>query len=352
MTTNPLIFCIDSRIEKPTLLYSRFQLGPIPKGHGLTVGNALRRILLSELPTISIIAARLQLGEGAFVPHEYSSIPGIQEATLDLLLNLRQIVLSTTTFSDEPVTGFLKVTGPKRVTAKDLKLPKHIQVVDSNQYICTINDGAELNANLLLGFGKAGQSFVDLHPKKDSFSQKSNFFRLEPNFQPIKQLNYKIEDNLVQFDKRKTQSEQIILEIYTNGSIHPFQAVMKGLKELQGLFNLIQITPFYRDLEKGVKTISHLESRPSDLLGVETSGQPKLYFTSPLRKRLCSFDLANFQFSLDTFIELKTQNLHTIGDLLTMEPNGVKRRLTKPAFDEVQNLLNKLGIQNTKKTLQ
>ena len=338
MTTNPLIFCIDSRIENSTSLYSRFQLGPIPKGHGLTVGNALRRILLSELKTTAILAARLQLHNGAFVPHEYSSLTGVQESTLDILLNLRELVFITKNLQAEPIIGSFKLKGPKRITAGDLKLPRNIQIVDPDQYICTINDDIELGVQVLLGVGKVGTSFVNVTPQKETFTQKGNYFRLDPSFQAIKQINYKIEENFLQMDGQITEaSEQIILEVSTNGSIHPFQALKTGLMELQTLFNTISLTSFYTLRSTKSRSETNMVNEPVN----------KMYLTKPLRKRICSFDIANLQLNLSTFIQLKKENFQTIGDLVITDITQLRTQLTKDAFDEVVHLLQQLGLEKS-----
>ena len=144
-----LLSCIESRVENSRNFYGRFQLGPFVSGQGLTIANSLRRSLLSEISGLAITAIEI---EGA--AHEYSTVAGIRESVLDILLNVKQIVLTSDFQFQEPQTAFLQVQGPGIVRASDIKLPISIQSVDPEQYIATLLYDGVLKMKFLICRGK------------------------------------------------------------------------------------------------------------------------------------------------------------------------------------------------------
>ena len=175
---NLLLSCIESRVESDRTFYGRFQLGPFEKGQALTVATALRRSLLSELKGLAITAVKI---DG--VSHEYSTIKGVRESVVNILLNLKQIVLTSDFELQTPEIGFLNVKGPGIVTSNDLKLPISVQCVDSKQYIATLSHDSVLKMKFLIAHGKnyINQNPDDIniaffHPRVNSFSQNLSSF--------------------------------------------------------------------------------------------------------------------------------------------------------------------------------
>ena len=144
-----LLSCIESRVENSRKFYGRFQLGPFVLGQGFTIANSLRRSLLSEISGLAITAVEI---EG--VVHEYSTIEGVRESVLDILLNVKQIVLTSDFQIQEPQVAFLQVQGPGIVRAKDIKLPISIQSVDPEQYIATLLYDGLLKMKFMICRGK------------------------------------------------------------------------------------------------------------------------------------------------------------------------------------------------------
>lgn len=144
-----LISCIDSKIINPTTFYGRFELGPWSSGQALTIANTLRRGLLSELSGTAITFVKI-IGTS----HEYDTLPGMRECILDLLLNLKQIILKSEFKIFSPQIGFLNVKGPGIIKARDLKLPFFIKSIDPDQYIATLNHKGQLNIKFLIHSGK------------------------------------------------------------------------------------------------------------------------------------------------------------------------------------------------------
>jgi DNA-directed RNA polymerase alpha subunit len=144
-----LLTCVDSRVENATKFYGRFEIGPFAPGQGLTVANALRRSLLSQVSGTSITLLKI---EGA--SHEYEMLSGIRESILDIILNLKEVVLTSDFEIFSPQIGFLNVKGPGKVCARDLKLPSFVHSVDPNQYIATLTADGCLNMKFLICCGK------------------------------------------------------------------------------------------------------------------------------------------------------------------------------------------------------
>lgn len=142
------ISCKESRIETNKSFYGCFYLGPFEPSQSITIANALRRTLLSELYGLAIVSVEI---EGA--THEYSTLPGIKDSVLDILLNLKEIVLKKTIKNFKPQVGYLRVRGPGVVRASHFHLPSFIQCVDPNQYIATLADNGFLNMKFIIEYG-------------------------------------------------------------------------------------------------------------------------------------------------------------------------------------------------------
>ena len=150
-----VLSCLESRLEGNGSIYGRFLLGPFKVGQGTTIGTALRRTLLSELQSLAITAAEIK---GA--THQYSSVPGVRESTLDIVLNLKQIVLTGEIVNELPAVGYLTVRGPKTARARDLKLPNGVCCVDEDQHIASVSANGVLTIKFVVS---AGKNYVSPH---------------------------------------------------------------------------------------------------------------------------------------------------------------------------------------------
>lgn len=225
--------CVESRIYDHGQIYARFHLGTFFRGQALTVANALRRTLLSELPGIVITSVEIQ-----GINHEFATLSGVQESVLDIILNLKQLVFInslqnlTVMTEDQSVDSvFLKLHGPTEVTAADLKLPPHLSCVDLKSHIATVSPLGELAINLQLKFLNPKDCSFQKPSQADQKFDKSKIFCLDNLPAPVRKMNYLIHE----LDSKKG-SEYISLEIWTDGSIHPTQALQFALKKLTKLF--------------------------------------------------------------------------------------------------------------------
>lgn len=415
-----LLSCIEYRVENNRSLYGRFQLGPFDKSQGLTIANAIRRTLLSELSGLAIFCVEIQ-----GVNHEYSNLKGVRESVLDVLLNLKQIVFSSNKKLNQPEIGFLKLQGPKIVKACDLKLPSFIQCVDPNQYITTLSDNGILEMKFMICEGKNFliqtpseliQKSFDSHffvhnetqhdvfekntstaevintsfkqkfylenletfssinnnnselknifvenqinfkqfendlmshkqkttqlqpisnlPKKQDLKKKTstNLLFIDAVFMPIKKVNFSIQNinnyskveqsNLLSKFKKNYLQEKIILEIWTNGSIHPQKAIYEAIQKIIDIFIPLQKIYSYK---KTKLTIKAIESNKSI--------SHSLHFGLPVNKDKSLFTgKANDESNQNSFINLK--NIFKITKTNNFKPN--LNKIYRPWFNSLQ----------------
>lgn len=275
-------------LESPTNFYGSFCLGPLKNSQSLTVANALRRTLLSEIQNIAITHLEI---EGAL--HEYATLIGVRESTLDLLLNFKQIVLKTGSPLKKPLYGYLNVRGPGIVRASDLRLPPMIQCVDPDQYLATLNENGKLVLkftisdfrNLQKNDETSQYSFYQTQYKElekvqkstknknkrlirenfplnstlsentfsnfalkdettsfESFNTKRNRLWVDPIFSPILKVNYSIET--IEPFQKNIPNQIIFLELWTNGSLHPRKALYEALCYLKIMFEKLDSMRF------------------------------------------------------------------------------------------------------------
>jgi DNA-directed RNA polymerase subunit alpha len=230
-----LLNCIESSKDKDNNLYGCFLIEPLETGQGITLGNALRRTLLSDLTGFSITGVRLNN-----LKHEFSIVEGVREDILEILLNLKQIIFKVS-FHEEPknqkLKGYLNVKGPLIITAGMFFLPKNkIKIINPNQYICTIVDESEfhLEIDIEKGIGyKLTEENIKKKCEEKLFQSKPTTLLIDAVFIPIKKVNYKIK---LIHDTKGNIKESLCLEVTTNGSLTPKRAINEALKILLSLF--------------------------------------------------------------------------------------------------------------------
>ena len=246
--------CIESYLDKEKNYFGSFIIEPLETGQGITLGNALRRTLLSDLTGFSITGLRIN-----DLKHEFSTIEGVREDILEIMLNFKDVIFKSTFISkDKPYElnqkGYLNVKGPVIVTAGMLKLPRYLlKVINPQQYICTIVDDSELYIEVDIEKGKgyrlAEENRKNKFEKKVNSTQPSTLF-IDSIFMPIKKVNYKIK---LIHDSKGNIKESLILEIKTNGSITPKRSLNEALKILMNLFYSLFVTPNFLSLSNDLK---------------------------------------------------------------------------------------------------
>ncbi len=233
--------CVESKISPSGGMYARFHIGFFIRGQGMTVANALRRTLLAEVPGIVISSVEFQ-----HATHEFATLPGVQESVMDILFNLKQIILCP----QKPFLGktvldifplrrqhrfsnsiFLKMHGPAEIKASHLDLPPSLACVNPDAHIATVSPLGELAFELQVNIMQAGGIAQPEKLAAVRESQDSGKFFLDPNPSTVETVNYVIIpcDEII-------GSEYIEFEIWTNGSLDPAQALQFGIKKLTHLF--------------------------------------------------------------------------------------------------------------------
>lgn len=274
------IQCLESRTKEVNNIFSRFAVGPLKKGQGLTIGNALRRVLLSDLQGLAIAGVRI-----ADVSHEFSTIQDVKEDVIDILLNLKQISLKGNI--DEPTLSRLTYHGPGIITAKDIELPTEIELIEPNQYIASVNTSKTVEMEFLI---QSGEGYT-LNTKNQL---SDGFLPIDAVYMPVKKVNFFIETSS---DTVASNLETLILEVYTNGSINPMEALSSASELLQNIFKSLQVS----DLPKQLSPIVD-----NNILNKNQDNNSE--FDNVMIEEL--------ELSVRAYNCLKRANIHTLPDLL------------------------------------
>lgn len=222
--------CVESKTERDQSQNSRFVIEPLERGQGTTLGNALRRVLLSNLEGAAVTAVRI-----AGVNHEFATIPGVREDVLDILLNMKKVVLKS--YSTQPQIGRLLVQGPATVTTESFDLPSDVELVNPAQYVATLSQGATLEMEFRIEKGK-GYRAVD---KARDEMAALDFLQIDSVFMPVRKVNYSVEDARA---GGTIEKDRLIMEVSTNGSLTPQEALSQAANLLVDLFNPLREITF------------------------------------------------------------------------------------------------------------
>lgn len=206
--------------------YGKFEVEPLERGYGVTLGNALRRVLLSSIPGAAITSVRI---EG--VLSEFEPIPGVKEDTIHFLLNLKNVAIRI--HSSQPRDKYslrLQVQGPGRVTAADIQAPADVEIVNPELYLATLSDSsARINAEITVEYGRGYVPALKRERGRGSVGE----IRTNALFNPVTKVNFLVEPTLV---GERTDYDRLILEVWTNGAIEPAQAVYQAAAILREQF--------------------------------------------------------------------------------------------------------------------
>jgi DNA-directed RNA polymerase subunit alpha len=296
--------CVESSTEKDQSQHSRFVIESLERGQGTTVGNALRRVLLSNLGGSAVTAMRL-----AGVSHEFATIPGVREDVMDIILNVKQIVLRSS--SVQPQIGRLMVQGPSMVTAGHIDLNPEVEVINPNQYIASLSPGSTLEMEFKIeqGFGyKAPDRTRDE-------SSTIDFMQVDAAFMPVRKVNYLVEPTRGLDGKEK---DRLILDVWTNGSLTPQEALSQASSILVDLFNPL------KDINFESYGVEEPQERPESQVPIE-----------------------ELQLSVRAYNCLKRAQINSVADLLDYSQEDlleIKNFGQKSAEEVVEALQQKLGI--------
>ncbi|MEB3178027.1 MAG: DNA-directed RNA polymerase subunit alpha [Nostocaceae cyanobacterium] len=241
------IECVESNTEESRNYYSKFVLEPLERGQGTTVGNALRRVLLSNLEGTAVTAVRI-----AGVTHEFATIPGVREDVLEILMRMKEIVLKS--HSNQPQIGRVLITGPATVTAAHFDLPSEVEPIDPSQYVATLAEGGKLEMEFRIEKGRGYRTVERGREEATSL----DFLQIDSVFMPVRKVNYSVEESR---GDGSVPKDRLMLEIWTNGSITPQEALSGAATILVDLFNPLKditIDTVSEDVEAGVDPASQI----------------------------------------------------------------------------------------------
>lgn len=283
--------------------------GPLERGFGMTLGNALRRILLSSLQGASITAVQIDS-----VLHEFSSIKGVREDVTDIVLNLKQVALSM--HCEGPKRLILKKSGPGEVVAGDIEETADVEIVNKDHIICTLDEDAEVRMVLTVDTGK-GYVPADRNRPEDA---PIGMISIDALYSPVKRVAYRVEDTregqILDYDK-------LILDVETNGAVSPEDAVAYAARILQDQFQTF------------VNFEEHSEARSTE------GGEPELGFNPALLKKVDELEL-----SVRSANCLKNDNIVYIGDLIRKSETEMLRtpNFGRKSLNEIKEVLAQVGL--------
>ena len=292
--------------------FGKFELEPLERGFGTTIGNALRRVMLSSMPGSAIVAVRI---DG--VMHEFQTIDGVVEDVTSIVLNLKDIVVKNN--SEDIVMAHLSVSEERVVTAADMVIDGDVEIMNPDQVIATISKGGKLDMEFIIANGRGYVAAPD--NKKYLENAKVGFIPIDAIYSPIERISYEVEDARVGQD---ASYDKLVMNVSTDGSIRPEEAMALGAKILIEHLNIIT------NLSEIADTTGIMNAKQED---------------SKLKKLETSID--DLDFSVRAYNCLKRAGINTLGDLTEKsELEMMKiRNLGKKSLKEVIDKIKDMGLK-------
>ncbi|MBE6981846.1 MAG: DNA-directed RNA polymerase subunit alpha [Ruminococcaceae bacterium] len=302
----PRITCLDTPEDAS---YGKYVVEPLERGYGMTLGNSLRRILLSSLPGYAATSVKI-----AGVQHEFSTVPGVTEDVPEIILNIKQVLLKL--HSQAPKTVYIDAVGPCEVTAGDIKVDGEVEILNPELHICTLGEDATFNMEITLSHGRG---YVPANENKTA-QTVIGVIPIDSIYMPVKKVNYTVEPTRV---GDKTDFDKLTLEVWTDGTITAKDAVSLGAKILSD--HLTVFTNLSDTVGTGSTVVEKSPDRPD----------------AKLAMTIDELDL-----SVRSFNCLKRANINTVADLIskTGEDMMKVRNMGKKSLDEVQKKLEMMGL--------
>jgi len=294
----------------------KFEFRPLEPGYGLTVGNALRRVLLSSLEGFAITSVKLEN-----VEHEFSTIPGVVEDVTEIILNLKQVRFKRQIEESEEEKVTITIGGQEQLKAADLqKFISGFQVLNPDLVICNLEKSVQLNIEITI---EKGRGYVPAEENKKA-NAELGVIAIDSIFTPIKNVKYSIENFRVE---QKTDYEKLVFEIITDGSIHPKDALTEAAKTLIHHFLLF--------------SDERITLEADEIAQTETYDEESLHMRQLLKTKLVDMDL-----SVRALNCLKAAEVDTLGDLVSYNKNDLMkfRNFGKKSLTELEELVVLKGL--------
>ncbi len=294
--------------------YAKVTVEPLERGFGLTLGNCLRRILLSALPGAA--AQGIRFADGA-VKHEFSTIPGVKEDVTEIILNLKCMTVKTQSLEEDfKKVLTLKKEGPATVTAGDIATDSDVEILNPDLYICTLEAGAKLDMEITFGRGRGY--------KNASFNKNENnpidYIAIDSIYTPVKKVNYNVESTRV---GQNTDFDKLTMEVWTNGAFSGREIISLAAKIMRDHIDL------FVNLSDAMGKMDILVKGKEDQ-----------------KVKILEMNIEDMDLSVRSYNCLKRANIHTVEDLLKKtEDDMLKvRNLGRKSLDEVIQKLNSYGL--------
>lgn len=293
--------------------YGKFVAEPLERGYGTTLGNSLRRIMLSSLPGAAVSQVKI---DG--VQHEFSSIPGVKEDVTEIILNIKNLAIKNNSSTNEPQTAYIEASGDGVVTAADIQADSDIEILNPDLVIATLNGGADSRLYIELVITK-GRGYVSADKNKaDNIS--IGVISVDSIYTPVERVNLSVENTRV---GQITDFDKLTLEVYTNGTLEPDEVVSLAAKVLSEHLKL------FIDLSENAKTAEVM---------VETVNDEK--------EKVLEMNIDELELSVRSYNCLKRAGINTVEELIskTSEDMMKVRNLGRKSLEEVLNKLQELGL--------
>ena len=290
--------------------YARFECQPLERGYGMTIGNSLRRILLSSLPGTAITSVKI---EG--VVHEFATVPDVVEDVPEIIVNLKSVRLKS--FDNEEKYLKIDFKGPGEVTAKDIITDGTVEVLNGDLHIATVEEGGHLVMEMTAGRGRG----YNTAEKNKNENQAVNVLPIDSIFTPVKKVNYTVENTRV---GQMVDYDKLTIDVWTDGSLKPYEAISLAAKVMVGHLEL------FIDLSEAAKNTQVMVEKEESK-----------------REKILEMPIEELELSVRSYNCLKRAGITTVQDLANKSEAGMMkvRNLGKKSLDEVVNKLHSLGLE-------
>lgn len=302
----PKVECVE-KSEDGT--YGKFVVEPLERGYGTTLGNAMRRILLSSLPGAAVTSIKI---DG--VLHELTTVPNVKEDVVEIILNVKGLAIKVD--GETPKTAIIDVVGPAKVTGADIKSDGSVEIVNTDHHIATVSEGGRFYMELVID---KGRGYVSSDRNKQA-NQPIGVIAVDSIYTPIKRVNYVVENTRV---GQITDYDKLTLEIWTNGTIEPDEAVSLSSKILIEHFKLFLTLTDHAD------TVEIMIEKEEDK-----------------KDKVLEMTIEELDLSVRSYNCLKRAGINTVQELATKSEEDMMkvRNLGKKSLEEVEQKLSALGL--------
>ena len=302
----PRIVCLETPTDDS---YGKYIVEPLERGYGTTLGNSLRRVLLSSLPGTAVTSIKI-----AGVQHEFSTIPGVKEDVTEIVLNVKSIIARLHT--QTPKTVYIEATGEGEVTAGDIKADGEVEILNPDLHIATLGAGAALSMELTIGHGRGYVSAA----KNKTPQMPIGTIPVDSIYKPVLKVNYTVGNTRV---GNQTDFDKLTIEVWTDKTITARNALSLAAKILVDHFTI------FTDLSETVSGTSTVVEKPE---------QPK--------DKVLDMTIEELDLSVRSFNCLKRANINTVADLVSKTQDEMikVRNLGRKSLEEVEHKLAQLGL--------